>query len=452
MRPWSLRPRRSTIRRTNHQRTRVHAGTASMQRERLSVFDNFVEQIHFSRLFFYDQAPDPDLLRRSLARALARFPAFSGRLVVDDDGHRVIEHSDRGAVFETVRAAGRMPPYGLEHDAMADFAHFIESPLLSLRSTATRPLLVIRLTVFEQGGAVLGIRNAHAVADGAGVYAFLMAWVAEHVGRPVEGLPPGGRDEIDALGRDVTPAETNPRFEVFSPPAFAAFLALLLWNERRATHATVRFPADQLAAMKAEASASLPEGRWVSTNDVLSAHLWRRLAAPSGCAPDELHTLGLTHSLRSFDPPLLQPGHFGNASIPACLELSTAQLAAASSSELSLAIRDTYQHNAHDVIREDVAFLLEQRRRGRLVRTLSRFMHDLYSRRLMINNWCGLPIYQLDFGHGPPRWAEFPSSPFPLMVITPTPGNADDRDVRISLPTSLMPDYLARLQPATPSA
>jgi len=416
-----------------------------MEQLRLSVYDQSVEQLYVSRIFFYERAPDPAALRDSLARTLKRFPIFSGRLLPHKRNLRSIEYSDRGVVFETIHVSGKIPGYGPEESALPDFDSFIEVPTLTLKPVAERPLLHIRLTLFEEGGAAMAIRSSHAVTDGRGFYAFMLAWASEHQGRSYT-VPAQSRGALDAIGEGAPRADTNPRNEVLRPVRFALFITRLLWHERQFTHALVRFSAERLATMKAAAMGELDEGQWVSTNDVLSAHLWQALAAEFGGEAQDIHTLALVRTLRQLTDPPLGPDFFGNSGVLTPVPQRTEQLAKATLSELALRIRESYALTSPATICEDTAFLLEQRRRGRLTRTLSRFMRGIYTRSVMVNNWSQLPMYELNFGHGKPFWAEFPSPPIPMFILAPTPQGENARDVRISLPKAIMPGLLRRLR------
>jgi shikimate O-hydroxycinnamoyltransferase len=440
----SLLHHAAPFQRISERRQLVRAGAASMERIHLSVYDQIVEQLYLSRIFFYERAPDEDALRGSLARVLQRFGVFSGRLVRVGKHERALECCDAGVVFETVRASGRLPAYGPEHDALADFGHFIETPTLTLAPVAKRPLLIVRLTRFEHGGAALAVRSSHAVTDGHGFYDFMLAWAAEHQRRPYPS-PSQSRDVLDAIGKDEPSAATNPRFEVLGPATLVLFIARLLWHERRFAHTTLRFGAEELASAKAAVMAELHDGQWVSTNDVLTARLWQAFAAATASQPGDTNTLALVRTLRELTDPPLGPDFYGNCGALTLLSHGAQQLAAATPAELSLAIRDVYAETSPATIRVDTAFLVEQRRQGRLVRTLSRLMRRIYARSVMLNNWSQLPMYELDFGHGTPFWAEFPAAPLPMFVLAPTPGDKGARDVRISLPKAIMPGVLERL-------
>ncbi|GAQ78240.1 Chloramphenicol acetyltransferase-like domain containing protein [Klebsormidium nitens] len=68
-------------------------------------------------------------------------------------------------------------------------------------------------------------------------------------------------------------------------------------------------------ALKADASQGLPAGRFVSTNDALTALLWLSITAARGLDPKQVTRLGFPVNVRSRTEPPLPEAYFGNASL-----------------------------------------------------------------------------------------------------------------------------------------
>lgn len=117
---------------------------------------------------------DPDLLQTSLAKALAAHPIFAGRLsfnLFDYTGKVQVLH--QGVPFTVVRIPEASAPVTLEEGALFSYAD-LRNPRSILKGK--EPLMTIKLSIYKDGSAVLGIARSHAIADGSYIWSFLAAW------------------------------------------------------------------------------------------------------------------------------------------------------------------------------------------------------------------------------------------------------------------------------------
>uniref|UniRef100_A0A8R7PM44 Agmatine coumaroyltransferase-2 n=1 Tax=Triticum urartu TaxID=4572 RepID=A0A8R7PM44_TRIUA len=161
----------------------------------LSVFDrvNYDEYI-FYVYAFHPPAPPSVALEAALARALAAYPEWAGRLgagpaiVLCDAGARFVEamaHSELGSGAVALLAAG--------------------SKVLSLYPSCdgVEELLLVQATRFLCGSMVLGFTMHHKVADGPAMWNFMVAWGQTTRGVAIDPVPV--HDRMSLFARRALP-------------------------------------------------------------------------------------------------------------------------------------------------------------------------------------------------------------------------------------------------------
>ncbi|MFD9077164.1 acyltransferase, partial [Streptomyces lasiicapitis] len=218
----------------------------------------------------------------------------------------------------------------------------------------------------------------------------------------------------------------------------AAFLGRILRGSLGGvTTVTTRFTAAELATIKVTAMADLAgTERWVSTNDALTAHLWKVLGALHDRPDTSEERLGLIADFRSSVGGAVPDDYWGNAVTNTRPRMNAAELRSRPLGEVAVTVRAAHAENTEERIREEVAFLCAERDAGRLKRVMTTMALDSFDSTVAINNWSKLPFYSIDFGQGTPFWYDFTSMVVPWTVhIAPTPADQDGaRDVHMALP------------------
>ncbi|WP_329524770.1 acyltransferase [Streptomyces sp. NBC_01462] len=411
----------------------VRAGTAGGGRVRLSAYDLLTGPWYTPMTFFYRDTLDGAELRASLARTLRRYPPLAGRLTRDRDGGLSVLCNDAGVRFTEAVSSEPMREYGPGLRAEPVIGGLLREVSAFRVVDRDTPLLKIRLTQMRGGGSILGVTINHSLADGGNTLAFLESWSREHHGL-ASSEPSHDRDVMDALGRESADLAT------VASRAFIGVsrLRLLKTNLKVGLHelATVatRFEADELAAMKNAAQRQLAgEGSWVSTNDVLTAHIWQVLGELRGRPDEAAEWLGMIVSVQSRLGDALPAGYWGN-----CVSNSWTTTPAAALRERPLGrvaqdVRACLDANTAEKIRDEIAFLNSYRGAGVSRHVMSVRAPDVFETALSVNNWSQFPLYRIDLGGGKPFWYEFPDLPVPTVHIAPTPAQDGGRDVYLCL-------------------
>jgi shikimate O-hydroxycinnamoyltransferase len=424
----------------------------------LSVYDLLTGPIYITLAFFYRNTLDGEALRASLAHTLRRFPIVSGRMKRGGRGGLDVVCNDRGVLF--VEAASRMllPDYGPDRTAKADIGQFYSNvnPLWVIdRDT---PLLTVKLTQLAGGGSALGVCFNHCLGDATATLMFLESWSREHRGLPYP-EPSHDRARVDAFGHcegRASPAE-NRHFEAVRVRDKLGFYARVAVESLRLVSEVVRFSADEVRRIKDAAIATAPKGRWISTNDALTAHLWKLFgelrARPSTCP----ESLLLIASVRQSMGAALPPCYFGNATSHTSPTLTAGALRLSPLGEVAAVIRAAHEELSAERLGDDIAFLRGQRDAGRSGSVMPLSILGVFDQTITLNNWTNVPVYSVDFGGGTPSWHDLPvvQLPWSTMILA-TPEGDGGRDVHVSLPRDrraelLRPEWQSRLHRYSPS-
>ncbi|CAM5710704.1 Transferase OS=Streptomyces antimycoticus OX=68175 GN=SANT12839_056120 PE=4 SV=1 [Streptomyces antimycoticus] len=205
------------------------------------------------------------------------------------------------------------------------------------------------------------------------------------------------------------------------------------------TTVTTRFAAAELATMKETAMADLAgTERWVSTNDALTAHLWKVLGELRDRPDASEERLGLIADFRSFAGDAIPDDYWGDAITQHPARNARRGRTARPPSRRGRrgGPRGPCREDTEERIREETAFLCAERDAGRFKRVMNTMGLDAFDSTIAIDNWSKLPFYRIDFGQGTPFWYDFTSIPIPWTVhIAPTPANrSGPRDVHMALP------------------
>jgi shikimate O-hydroxycinnamoyltransferase len=417
------------------------------ERVPLSAYDLLTGQVYTPRAFFYERTLDGAALHASLSRTLRHFPVLAGRMRRDAGRGLHVACNDAGARFVEVDAAHPMPAYGPGHPAKRDFAGLVEevNPLwVEGRDT---PLLTVKLTHMAGGGSVLGVCINHSLVDGTSYMMFMESWSREHRGLSYP-VPCHDRRLLDAVGRRAAQSEGDEvrHFVAVSRLAALRFYARIARASRRLVTQVFRLSPGEVRRMKEVASADLAgTGQWVSTNDALTAHLWRSLAVLRGRADASRESLGLIAGVRERLAPELHPHYFGNCASHTTPSMTAGDLRSRGLGAVALAVRRGLEESSLSKLRGEIAFLVSHRDSGLGGKVLPRMMLDVFDSSVTFNNWSKLPFYALDFGGGAPFWYDVPAFPIPwLTLVAPTPAEDGGRDVHLALPVDELDAYRSR--------
>ncbi|MBN1336060.1 MAG: hypothetical protein JXB39_08880 [Deltaproteobacteria bacterium] len=382
----------------------------------LSGIDRAVLPMVIRGTWLYEGGLDPAKLREGLAALLEHYPHVAGRM---HDGR--IHQTGEGVPFTHTSR----PDLTLE--TLCDdprLAHDLHPPWR--RAAFERgqdPPLAAGLVDLEDGQA-LTLTCAHACMDGESFYTMARAWSRICTGRPVEptvldpsllpSFPDRSKDEAVRAARDAGWVKPSVLRML---PTLARLMLGRLGNRSR----PILLDASALDAIGDAAGAGLPEDVRLGRNDVITAHLTRmcaRLCHPPDTVCQQVVVLDGRGHLSGVPDAFV-----GNVALSA---LGARFPAGASLPEVALA---THRALAPWLARPSPALdalwctSLELMRHRVLMATYD--VSATYTRRptvFYVNNFARMPVYDVDFGTGPPVRVVPHDLPDPILVWPAPPG------------------------------
>lgn len=315
-------------------------------------------------LFFFALSKDVSasnimgLLQKGLQKTKKAVPMLSAELIPDTQseqkGRFLLRQGDFGELHEK-DVRGQFP---LTYDELRKLNFpasalpqdvFCPVPIFPAPGK-TIPVFSSQATLIE-GGLVLNICIMHLCGDARAIYDILKIWAqnCRHI------LDPVNNTGCESVARDVftkepfvhgSPsekggkAEDHPEYALFNEPP-APPPAMLKTTFRTEVYYISK---EKLRQLKADASARLPEGAWISTHDAVCALIWRCALAAQvdmktvGEHTKSLNTICVDGRLRS--KPNLSEDHIGMPMVYATPSIDLREsLASDDFSHIALAIR-----------------------------------------------------------------------------------------------------------------
>ncbi|KAG2566659.1 agmatine coumaroyltransferase-2-like [Panicum virgatum] len=274
----------------------------------LTVFDKASFDQYISGIsFFRPPAPPNAALEAGLARALAEYREWAGRLGADARGARAILLDDAGARFVEATAdvalAAVMP--ALEEPAPAAAGLHPSAP------GDGGELLMVQVTQFACGSLAVGHTMSHVVADGRAACNFLLAWGQATRGVPVDPAPVHDRASL-FLPRDPPRVEFEHRGVEFSPPRRPHPRGRSSDADDVVVVHRAHFSRELVSELRSRASARAP--RPYGTTLCLVAHLWRCITRARGLDGGAVTALrvAVNGRARMTSAPRVPEGYTGN--------------------------------------------------------------------------------------------------------------------------------------------
>ncbi|KAF8654931.1 hypothetical protein HU200_061361 [Digitaria exilis] len=242
----------------------------------LSVFDEVHDEYMSSIHAFHPPSPTNATLEAGLARALAEYREWAGRLAVVDPstGRRAILLNDAGV--RLVEATADV--------ALEDFVHLLRPGSSAARrlhpsGEGAEELMLVQVTRFTCGSMVVGHTMHHAIGDGLAICQCILAWGQATRGVVIDPVPVHDRASL-FVPRDPPLVEFDHRRTEFKVPddddnndddekKYPCTAA----DEAVVTH-KVHFSREFISDLKSRASTASVL-RPYSTMQCLVAHIWR---------------------------------------------------------------------------------------------------------------------------------------------------------------------------------
>ncbi|XP_051115189.1 rosmarinate synthase-like [Andrographis paniculata] len=366
----------------------------------LSNLDSIFPRIMYGRvLLFYRHSDasataflDSAVLKSALSRALLHFYPFAGRLTADQNNCIQINCNGDGALFveaecdATLEELGFFPRSDVSLIPAADHS----------KPISEKPLFLVQLTRFRCGGACIGFAEDHHVADGTACLRFLHTW-ANFTRGDGTAYPPPLIDRRAALSPRRPPQPAFSHVEYQPPPALNKTQNDVVTDSETIT-LMYKLTKEQITALKAKCKAENDVVK-LTTFEVVAGHIWRSITAVRRLSADQNTKLRVAvDGRRRMEPPPPE-GYFGNVLFHATPIAPAGELVEKSVGFAAGKLHDSMAAMKSERLQSALDYLeMEKDRWDAIGENL--FNYD--SPNMSIISWVWLPLYNLDFGIGPP--------------------------------------------------
>ncbi|PVH35189.1 hypothetical protein PAHAL_7G122400 [Panicum hallii] len=381
----------------------------------LSVFDKANFDTYVSVIYVFRPPTPPNAaLEAGLARALAEYREWAGRLGVDPrTGGRAILLSDEGA--RLVEAAA-----DVLLDAVLPLSPAPEVTRLHPSEDGAEELMLVQLTRFACGGLAVGFTAHHLVSDGRATSNFFVAWSQATRGAALDPAPVHDRAAF-FRPRDPPRVEFEHRGVEFKKPAAHQHAKAALGISNGDGHDDevvvhkAHFSREFISRLKSQASPP-GAGRPCSTLRCVVAHLWRCITAARG-----LDGVCIAVDGRARMSPPVPDGYTGNVVL-------WARPTAAARDLVARPLRHAVELINRELARVDGAYFgsfVDFAASGAVEEEglvpAADAAEMVLSPSIEVDSWLRIPFYDLDFGGGRPCF--FMPSYLPvegLLILLPS--------------------------------
>ncbi|GMI48648.1 hypothetical protein TrCOL_g10517 [Triparma columacea] len=338
---------------------------------KLGTFDKSHGGRSVPLLYFYPTPLSPTALLTSLSQTLIHYPFYSGRYTPPDQSNPVpfpqsIELSNAGVPVEVVESLLTMAEatsyLSSVHSKTAHEPYAPSKPPMDPDKVSPEaPILSVKITTFKEGtGTCLSILFQHFVSDANGAMTFMTHWSQIHSSLPPLPTPPPPLQDRDMISLNPPPplpsTLTNllSSFPLSNPPVPGFMSDAPKFFGASTTCYPI--PSTRCALAKKKAAQNLKEGQFVSTDDVILAHVWKAMCFvrckqlevdESDPRPTIIHR-ALNLRARSHPPP--PPAFPGNLVSNVSTSLPINELLSMSATEVALKLRLSVSEMTPDII------------------------------------------------------------------------------------------------------
>uniref|UniRef100_A0A2N9HG74 Uncharacterized protein n=1 Tax=Fagus sylvatica TaxID=28930 RepID=A0A2N9HG74_FAGSY len=374
-----------------------------LQSLKISSIDQLAPPTYVTFILYYHANGDENDgkrkgLQKSLSEILTLYYPLAGRYIKDD---QLVDCNDEGVEYLEAQVSGQLAQLLQEEHVKVEVLNHLAPYVMPSAST---PLALVQVNMFECGGLAIGLLISHTMIDGIAMTTFLNAWATT----------------CQAAGINKV---IHPRFDLasFFPPREINIDAVNP-KKTKAIIITRRFMfnGEAISTLK-EAMTKHQPSRVV----VVTAFIWKALIAVAQARHGHLSRRPsfLCHSLnlrrRTTLP--ISDNSFGNLYMVANARFGGEDIdqSKVELNELVVSLQDS--------IRNTLADYMKPQNGDDLVCMISNSLREMHEERergeidvFMFTSWCRFPLYEADFGWGKPIWFSCRARPMELISLNDT--------------------------------
>ncbi len=399
---------------------KIVTGSKLADTQNLSVCDINSKRANTYLAFAYDyNLPETELFE-SLSTLLDLNPYLGGRIHGLRTTSPTLEGSNQGVIFSVCRYNSAMPDFSIEHLIKEDSnptQYLLDSNVDDVDETT--PLVQVKLSQYENG-AVVCVTFFHALCDGI-MFAVLRDW-SMLVRKKTVAPPEMNRNLLSSTYKKTIENQTDSGLD-------KAKVEYRTSNTKKLGFGAFELPGDAINSQFEKAAQNNHSQDFISRQDFVMAYILRELFS---CIDSEEvdYAINTVRDVRKIMG--LPANYFGNAASGAVLIKKYTALREESVFSLAKSLRQSVE----ELDLNKVCLSLKQR--FEYINNTNNAREqpsDVYIDNIVIlNNYTKMPVYDIDFGSGPPIWAESLAGlverhPFNARLIVAWPSPAQDGGV-----------------------
>jgi hypothetical protein len=273
----------------------------------LSACDQYWSCAYVPIGFRFESHLDPDLLAESLSQTLHDFPEAAGRIDRTQGTYRIIGAA--GVLFQVLKWNAHAVAPGEDDSKPRWMEKYLVPFAVTYEPLEQKPLLVVRLSLFEGGISTLGFTWNHGLGDADTINRFLKMW-SNYCGKMSSGNASGKPDRELLFAPCSSRSRIKVSTEMHSKLSFSELsqsyshsfsgplqrfsllrnVPAMLWKIFTYQSLEIRISSAKLKILKASIIPHLPSGTYISSLEILMAGFLAATCALNG-KPYALRTL-----------------------------------------------------------------------------------------------------------------------------------------------------------------
>lgn len=379
---------------------------------------------HINVLYLFNERADEDKIKDSLRKTLNYFPELEGRLIGKASCTLKMDCCGKGILYISENSSKTLS------DVREDnYYDFLEELDFDKTISGKEAVMAVKITNFSDGKTAVGITVNHSVTDACGMFNFINAWSDIYNGKEIktpfekrEILEKNPGEPIFELN-ELIPDRTEGFMYIDESETETHFNQYRELKKESIENKILKIKKTELENMKKEAEKYIEdEKKWVSTNDVLSAHLWKIISEIYGEKYEKERKLLMVSNIRGKkEDEFIPENFFGNGVAHIITQKEADELADINSGKLALEIRENINNHNSEKIKEQMKWL--KSKLGKVVfAEFNPFEGDI-----SISSFYKFPIYELEMGMGKAEKAMLPPvyCPGVIRIMPQIDGGAD---------------------------
>lgn len=416
----------------NRAKYMVKSGRKRSVRTPLTSIDSHAGHFNIYVVYFFKSNPDIEKIKKALAETLLDFPEVEGRYKGKRNDTMEIISCNDGIPFLIDTIETTFEEVNTKEMKNKNWDKFVENIDFSEVLNGKEAPATVKITKFKDEGFALGITMNHSLTDGNGFYYFIDSWAKkcrkEEYKKPV--LDRSMFENNPGIKEECNENNVYKKIEGFmcldkkaTEEHYQMYMDL---NPESLENDVVNFTREEIRVMKKDVMQNMEDGKWISTNDVFSIHVWKVLSMLTGSKTGKSKLL-CSINLREKTEPKLSNEFFGNCSFPIVVEKEYEELINADVAKIALELREKIIMYDNFKIEEQVKWI--KQKQG--IHVFADF--DPFINEVNISNFIKFPIYDADFGSGKAVNAYIPPVICPGVVRFMPDAQGEGIDVYLSL-------------------